>query len=49
VQIPATIRIFDVEKAAESQTYCDDIAASWPRTGWLSASCRPIWKGSWWR
>ncbi len=51
VQIPCNHpHIFDVEKAAESQAYCDDITtAGWPHTGWLSASCRPIWKGSSWR
>lgn len=50
VQIPCNHpHIFDVEKAAESRAYCDDITAGWPHTGWLSASCRPIWKGSSWR
>ena len=39
VQIPCNHpHIFDVEKAA-----------SWARTGWSSASCRPIWRGSLWR
>ncbi len=50
VQIPCNHpHIFDVEKAAESRPTAMTLPVSWQRTGWSSANCRPIWRGSLWR
>ena len=48
VQIPSWDgRLFDLKKAAESQDYCDEVAAFAARPGWRSASFRPICRASW--
>jgi sugar phosphate isomerase/epimerase len=36
LQIPADPRIIDLEKAADSQTYCDDSKGCWPTRVWRS-------------
>jgi hypothetical protein len=44
---PTDPRLFDLAKAAESQTYCDDIKGMLADKGWRSPNCRPICRGSW--
>lgn len=50
VQIPATIRTsLTSRKPQRARPTATTSPPGWPHTGWLSASCRPIWKGSSWR
>jgi len=50
VQIPCwDARLFDLKRAAESKTYCDEIRGTVRDTGLPSRNFRLIFKGSWWR
>ena len=48
VQIPTWDgRLFDLEKAADSKTYCDEVKGTWPRsTASRSPSSRPTCRAS---
>jgi len=49
VQVPSwDARIFDLAKAAESKTYCDEIAASRAPTVCRSPSSARTCRASWW-
>jgi hypothetical protein len=46
VQLPSWDgRVMDLKKAAESKTYCDEIAARWPSTASSPPSCPRTCKG----
>ena len=47
VQIPSwDRRLFDLDRAAESKTYCDELIGNLAARGLASPSCRRICKGS---
>jgi hypothetical protein len=47
VQIPTwDARLFDLKKASDSKTYCDELSGVWHSTDWRSPSCPLISRGS---
>jgi sugar phosphate isomerase/epimerase len=47
VQIPTwDRRLFDLEQAAHSQDYCDEVKGTWGNEGWWLPNFRPTCKGS---
>ena len=49
VQLPSWDgRVMDLQKAAESKTYCDELRGTWPDTASRSPSLPRTCRASWW-